>query len=169
MLLLGVSKKTYWCLGYNATVLDADSRVWMFTMHGRIQKILSGGGGGGGGGGWVSWKLYFSFSQRAVRTWPTFRSYWNPKGSYFISRLSITVFLRKHKTTCGLPGGMQTLCPRPSGHAYAMLSKQSELCSSVSSSLLNIHADRRSHPAYFWWRTVSSPDDSRRPSCQLLV
>ena len=25
------------------TVLDAESRVWMLTMHGRIQKILSGG------------------------------------------------------------------------------------------------------------------------------
>ena len=76
---------------------------------------------------------------------------------------------KKHKTTCGLPGGMRTLCPPPSGHAYAMLSKQSELCSSVSSSLLNIQADRRSHPAYFSWRIVSSPDDLRRPSCQLLV
>ena len=43
MLLLGVSKKTYWCPRYNATVLDADSRVWIFMMHGRIQKILSGG------------------------------------------------------------------------------------------------------------------------------
>ena len=42
-LLLGVSKKTYWCPGYNDTVLDADSRVWIFMMHGRIQKILSGG------------------------------------------------------------------------------------------------------------------------------
>ena len=88
MLLLGASKKTYWCLGYNATVLDADSRVWMFTMHGRIQKILSRG--------WVSWKLYFSFFT---------------EGSYFFSRLSITVFLRKHITTCDLPGGMQTRCP----------------------------------------------------------
>ena len=36
MLLLGVSKKTYWCPGYNATVLDADSRVWIFMMDGRI-------------------------------------------------------------------------------------------------------------------------------------
>ena len=27
------------------TVLDAESRVWMLTMHGRIQKILSGGAG----------------------------------------------------------------------------------------------------------------------------
>ena len=45
-----------------------------------------------------------------------------PKGSYFFSRLSITVFLRKHITTCDLPGGIQTLCPPPSGHAHAMLS-----------------------------------------------
>ena len=45
-----------------------------------------------------------------------------PKGSYFFSRLSITVFLRKHITPCDLPGGMQTRCPPPSGHAHAMLS-----------------------------------------------
>ena len=30
-------------LEYNARVLDADSRVWMFMMHWRIQKILSWG------------------------------------------------------------------------------------------------------------------------------
>ena len=71
MLLLGVSKMTYWCLGYSTGYSTGCwKQVWMLTMHGRIQKILSGG--------WVSWDLYFSFfiSQRAVRTWPPFRSNW---------------------------------------------------------------------------------------------
>ena len=69
MLILGVSKKTYWCPGYNATVLDADSRVWIFMMHGRIQKILSGGVG-------CPENSILVFSQRAVRTWPAFQSSW---------------------------------------------------------------------------------------------
>ena len=48
----------------------------MFMMHGSIQKILSGGGGGGGGGGWCPENFILVFSQRAVRTWPPFRSNW---------------------------------------------------------------------------------------------
>ena len=72
MLLLGVSKKTYWCSGYNATVLDADSRVWIFMMHGRIQKILSGG--------WVSWKLYFSFFTEGSADLASFSKHLDPRG-----------------------------------------------------------------------------------------
>ena len=44
----------------------------MFTIHERIQKILSGGGGGVG----CPENFILVFSQRAVRTWPPFRSNW---------------------------------------------------------------------------------------------
>ena len=118
MLFLGVSKKTYWCPGYNATVLDADS----FMMHGMIQKILSGGWGVVG----CPENSILVFHRGQCGPGLLFIAF-GPKGSYFFSRLSITVFL-----TCDLPGGMQTRCPPPSGHAHAMLSYQSELCSSVS-------------------------------------
>ena len=108
------------------------------------------------------------FSQRAVRTWPPFRSN-EPKGSYFFSRLSITIFLRKHITTCYLPGGMQTICPHPRDtHMRCLANNLNSVARSVAY-LLDMQADRRSHPAYFSWRIVSSLDDSRRPSCQLLV
>ena len=162
MLLLGVSKKTYWCLGYNATVLDADSRVWMFTMHGRIQKILSWG--------WVSWKLYFSFFAEGSVDLASLSKQLDPRGPTSSGGCcSITVFLRKHITTCDLPGGMQTLCPHPRDtHMRCLANNLNSVARSVAY-LLNMQADRRSHPAYFSWRIVSSPDDSRRPSCQLLV
>ena len=92
-----------------------------------------------------------------------------PKGSYFFSRLSITVFLRKYITTCDLPGGMQTLCPHPRDrHMRCLANNLNSVARSVAY-LLNMRADMRSHLAYFSWRIVSSPDDSRRPSCQLLV
>ena len=73
-------------------------------------------------GGWVSWKLYFSFFHRGQCGPGLLFKAFGPKGSYFFSRLSITVFLRKHITTCDLPGGMQTRCPPPPGHAHVMLS-----------------------------------------------
>ena len=41
-------------------------------MHGKIQKILSGGGGGVG----CPENSILVFSQGAVRTWPPFRSIW---------------------------------------------------------------------------------------------
>ena len=84
------------------------------TMHGRIQKIMSGGLG--------VLKTLFKFFHRGQSGPGLPFEAIGPKGSYFFSRLSITVFLRKHITTCDLPGGMQTLCPPPSGHAHAMLS-----------------------------------------------
>ena len=91
-----------------------------------------------------------------------------PKGSYFFSRLSITVFLRKHITTSDLLCGMQTLCPHPRDTRMRCLANNMNMNSVARSVayLLNMQADRRSHPAYFSWRNVSSPDDSRRPSCQ---
>ena len=50
---------------YNATVLDADSRVWMFTMHHEDPENSVWG---------VGYPVNFIlvFSQRAVRTWPPF-------------------------------------------------------------------------------------------------
>ena len=84
------------------------------TMHERIQKIMSGGLG-------VLKTLFKFFHRRQSGPGLLFEAI-GPKGSYFFSRLSITVFLRKHITTCDLPGGMQTLCPPPSVHAHAMLS-----------------------------------------------
>ena len=108
------------------------------------------------------------FSQRAVRTWPPFEAI-GPNGSYFFSGLSITVCQRKHITTCDPPGGMQTLCPHPRDtHMRCLANNLNSLARSVAY-LLNMQADRSSHPAYFSWRIVSSPDDSRRSSCQLLV
>ena len=83
-------------------------------MHGRIQKILSGGLG--------VLKTLFSFFHRGQCGPGLLFEAFGPKGSCFFSRLSITVFLRKHITICDLPGGMQTRCPPPSGHAHAMLS-----------------------------------------------
>ena len=44
-----------------------------------------------------------------------------PKRSYFFSGLSITVFLRKHITTCDFPGGSANPLPPPSGQAHAMI------------------------------------------------
>ena len=83
----------------------------MFTMHGRIQKILSGGWG-------VGVVVFFHRGQCG----PGFPfEAIGPKGSY-LSRLSITVFLRKHITTSDHSGGMQTLCLLISGHAHAMFS-----------------------------------------------
>ena len=84
----------------------------MFTMHGRIQKILSGG---------CPENFILVFHKGQCGPGLPFEAI-GPKGSYFFSRLSITVFLRKHITTCDLPGGMQTHCSPPSGHAHAMLS-----------------------------------------------
>ena len=43
----------------------------MLTMHGRIQKILSGRVGGGGPENFI-----LVFSERTVRTWPPFWSNW---------------------------------------------------------------------------------------------
>ena len=99
------------------TVLDAESRVWMLTMHGRIQKILSGGLG-------VLRSLFYFFLFHRGQCGPDFPfEAIGPTGSYFFPRLSITVFLRKHITTFDLLAGMQTLCPPPLGHAtHAMLS-----------------------------------------------
>ena len=132
----------------------------MFTMHGRIQKILSGGGCP------ENFILVFHRGHCGPRL--PFEAI-GPKGSYFFSRLSIIVFLRKHITTCDLPGGMQTRCPHPQGtHVRCLANNLNSVARSVAY-LLNMQADRRSHPAYFSWRIVSSPDDSRRPSCQLLV
>ena len=51
----------------------------------------------------------------------SFSKHLDPRGPTS-SRLSITVFLRKHITACDLPGGMQTRCPPTSRHAHAMLS-----------------------------------------------
>ena len=108
------------------------------------------------------------FSQRAVRTWPPFRSI-GPKGSYFFLRLSITVILRKNITPCDLSGGMQTLCPHHRDtHMRCLANNLNSVARSVAY-LLNMQTDRRSHPVYFSWIIVSSPDDSRRPSCKLLV
>ena len=42
ILFVEVSKKTYLCLRDSATTLDADCKVWMFTMRVRIQKIICG-------------------------------------------------------------------------------------------------------------------------------
>ena len=99
------------------TVLDAESRVWMLTMHGRIQKILSGGLG-------VLRSLFQFFLFHRGQCGPDlpFEAI-GPTGSYFFPRLSITVYLRKHISNFDLPAGLQTLCPPPLGHAtHAMLS-----------------------------------------------
>ena len=99
------------------TVLDAESRVWMLTMHGRIQKILSGGVGCP-----EIFILVFLFHRGQCGPDLPFEAI-GPTGSYFFPRLSITVFLRKHITNFDLPAGVQTLCPPPLGHAtHAMLS-----------------------------------------------
>ena len=73
MLLLGVSKKTYWCLGYstgystgcwkqgldvNDAWEDPENSVW------------------GVGCPEIFILVFFFISQRAVRTWPPFRSNW---------------------------------------------------------------------------------------------
>ena len=70
-------------------------------------------------------------------------------------------------TSCDLQGGMQTRCPTPT-YMRCLANNLNSVARSVAY-LLNMQADRRSHPTYFSWRNVSSPDDSRRPSCQLLV
>ena len=80
----------------------------MFT----IQKILSGGGGV------ACPENFISFFHRG-QCGPGLP--FEARGPTS-SRLSITVFLRKHITTCDLPGRMQTLCPPPSGHAHTMFS-----------------------------------------------
>ena len=100
------------------TVLDAESRVWMLTMHGRIQKILSGGAGCPE----IFILVFFLFHRGQCGPDLPFEAI-GPTGSYFFPRLSITVFLRKHITTFDLPAWVQTLCPPPLGHAtHAMLS-----------------------------------------------
>ena len=43
----------------------------MFTMHGKFQKIQSGGLG--------VRKFYFSFLQRALLTWSPFQSFWTQR------------------------------------------------------------------------------------------
>ena len=93
-----------------------------------------------------------------------------PKGSYFFSRLSITVILRKHRTTCViLQVGCKPAVPHIRNTHMRCLANDLNSVAQSFAYLLNMQADRRSHPAYFSWRIVSSPDDSRRPSCQLLV
>ena len=129
-------------------------------MDGGIQKILSGGLG--------VLKTLFEFFHRGQCGPGLLFEVFGPKGPYFFSRLSIIVFLRKHITTCDLPGGMQTRCPPLDTHMRCLANNLNSVARSVAY-LLNMRADRRSHPAYFSWRVVSSPDDSRRPSCQLLV
>ena len=99
------------------TVLDAESRVLMLTMHGRIQKILSGGLGV------LRSLFYFFYFTEGSADLTSLSIAIGPTGSYFFPRLSITVFLRKHITNFDLPAGVQTLCHPPLGHAtHAMLS-----------------------------------------------
>ena len=117
----------------NAVVLDADSRVWMFMMH------------GGGGGGCPEYFILVFFRWQCGPGLP-FEAI-GPKGSYFFSRLSITIFLRKHMTTCDLPGGMQTLYSHPRDtHMRCLANNLNSVARSVAY-LLNMQADRRSHPA----------------------
>ena len=120
----------------------------MLTMHGRIQKILSGGLG-------VLRSLFYFFIFYRGQCGPDlpFEAI-GPTGSYFFLRLSITVFLRKHITNFDLPAGVRCLANNLDSVARSV------------AYLLNMQADKRSHPAYFSRRIVSSPDVSRRPSCQ---
>ena len=83
---------------------------------GGSRKFCRGGGGGGGVGCPENSILVF-FSESSADL-ASFSKQLDPKGPTS-SRLSIIVFLRKHTTTCDLPGGMQTRCPQPSGHAHA--------------------------------------------------
>ena len=53
---------------FDATVLDADSRVWIFMMHGRIQKILSGGG------------VYFSYFTEGSADLASLSKHLDPRG-----------------------------------------------------------------------------------------
>ena len=117
-------------------------------------------------GGWVSWKLYFSFFTEGSADLASFSKKLDPL-SYFFSRLSITVFLRKQLVI--LQVGCKPAVPYPRDtHKRCLANNLNSIAQSVAY-LLNMQADRRSHPAYFSWNIVSSPDDSRRPSCQLLV
>ena len=61
-------------------------------MHGRIQKILS------------LENFFLVFHTGQCEPSLPFEAI-GPKGSYFFSGLSITVFIRKHITTCDFPGG----------------------------------------------------------------
>ena len=115
MLLMGVSKKTYWRLGYNVIVLDTDSRVWMFTMHGRIQRILSGVGGR------CPENFILVFSQRAVRTWPPFRSNWTQGVLLLLELVNNSISKETYNNLWSSRWNANPLSP-PSGHAHAMLS-----------------------------------------------
>ena len=133
----------------------------MLTMHGRIQKILSGGLD-------VLRSLFYFFLFHRGQCGPDlpFEAI-GPTGSYFFPRLSIAVFLRKHITTFYLPAGVQPSVPHPwdTRHMRCLANNLDSVARSVAY-LLNMQADKRSHPAYFSRRIVSSPDVSRRPSCQ---
>ena len=99
------------------TVLDVESRVWMLTMHGGSRKFCLGVGCPE-----IFILVFFLFHRGQCGPDLPFEAI-GPTGSYFFPRLSITVFLKKHKTTFDLPAGVQTLCPPPLGHVtHAMLS-----------------------------------------------
>ena len=59
----------YWMLITGFWCLRCMGESRKFYLHGRIQKVLSGGGG-------CPENFILVFSQRAVRTWPPFRSNW---------------------------------------------------------------------------------------------
>ena len=59
--------------------------------------------------------------------------------------------------------GCKPSVPHPRDtHMQCLANNLNSVAQSVAY-LINMQADRRSHPAYFSWRVVSSPDDSRRP------
>ena len=158
MLLLGVSKKPYWCLGYNATVLDLD----VYDAWEDPENYVLGGGG-------CPENFILVFSQRAVRTWPPFRSNWTQGVLLLLEVVNNSISKETYNNLWSTRWDANPLSPNPRDtHMRCLANNLNSVARSVAY-LLNIQADRRSHPAYFSWRIISSSGDSRRPSCQLLV
>ena len=117
-------------------------------MHGRIQKILSGGGGGLG----VLKPLFLFLSQKAVRTWPPFQSIWT-QGVRLLEFVNNSISEGKKQFVI-FQVGCKPAVPHPRDTHMLCLAKSLNSVAQSVAYLLNMQADRSAQPAYFSWRVV---------------
>ena len=95
------------------------------------------------------------FSQRAVRTWPPIQSIWTQGVVLLLEVVNNSISKETYNNNVIFQVGCKPAVPHPRDtHMWCLANNLNSVAQSVAY-LLNMQADRRSHPAYFSWKIVS--------------